>query len=209
MIPSDSRVSLSGVDVSRETEARLGQLVELVRKWTAHINLVSAKSLSEIWDRHVLDSLQLFKFLPGGTRHWADLGSGGGFPGLAICIVAKEHMPMMKVTLVESDLRKATFLRTVVRELDLSAVVKAVRIEAAEPLMADVLSARALGPLNQLLTFSERHLAEAGICLFPKGRQVKQEIDAARLNWHFELTSYPSTTDPEAQILRVENIRHV
>lgn len=207
-MPSTSHMLLPDLVVSRETEAKLRHLVSLVEKWNPHINLVSTGSLGEIWPRHVLDSAQLFHHLPLGARHWADLGSGGGFPGLVICILAQEFAPQLRMTLVESDQRKATFLRTVARELKLSAEILTTRIQETAPLEADVLSARALAPLTELLQYSRLHLANSGIGLFLKGRTVNQEIAVARQSWHFDLASLPSMTDPEAQILRIENIIH-
>lgn len=209
MTASGETLLLPGQNVSRETEARLRHLVKLVEKWTTRINLISAKSIDHIWTRHILDSLQLFRFLPTGATHWVDLGSGGGFPGLVISIVAEELAEDLRVTLVESDQRKAAFLRTAAMDLGLLVDIRTTRIESTEPLGADVLSARALGPLPQLLGYASKHLSASGVGLFLKGRSVAQEIDAARLDWRFDLIAYPSKTDAEAQILRIENIIHV
>ena len=200
---------LPGLNVSRETEATMRRLVELVAKWTTHINLISSKSLDDIWTRHILDSAQLFRYLPVGAKHWGDLGSGGGFPGLVIGIVALELAPELRMTLIESDQRKATFLRTAARELKLRVDVRTSRIEKTQPLVADILTARALGPLPQLLSHAQRHLSASGIGLFPKGRTADQEIAAAKQNWRFELTTHASMTDVGAQILRIEKIFHV
>jgi 16S rRNA (guanine527-N7)-methyltransferase len=200
---------LPGLNVSRETDAGLRRLVDLVVKWTVHINLVSSSSISDIWTRHVLDSAQLFNYLPAGANHWVDLGSGGGFPGLVVGVIAKELAPGLQLTLVESDQRKATFLRSAARELDLSVDVQTTRIELASPLCADILSARALGSLTQLLGHAKLHMSTTGIGLFPKGRTANQEIEIARRNWRFDLTSHASMTDEDAQILRIENILHV
>ena len=200
---------LPGLNVSRETEAELRRLVELVVKWTVHINLVSSSSIGDIWNRHILDSAQLFNYLPAAANHWVDLGSGGGFPGLVVGVIAKELAPGLRLTLVESDQRKATFLRSAVRELNLSIDVQTTRIEFTNPLCADILSARALGPLTQLLGHAQLHLSTTGIGLFPKGKTANQEIEVARRNWHFDLTAHASMTDEYAQILRIEKILHV
>lgn len=203
MIASPARDSL---DVSRETAERLDRFAALVAHWTARINLVSRASLAEIHTRHILDSAQLFDLAPAGWRHWADLGSGGGFPGIVIAILARDRCPGARVTLVESDQRKAAFLRTAVRELDLPADVRAARAGDLPPLAADVLSARALAPLADLLPLALCHLAPGGIALFPKGRRAGEEVAAARRNWRFEAESLPSLTDPEARILRIGGI---
>jgi len=194
-----------GLDVSRETRERLQAFAGLVGKWTQSINLISAASLPDIWDRHIIDSAQLF-LLVDDFQHWADLGSGGGFPGIVIGILAMEHMPNARITLVESDQRKAAFLRTAIREAGLSSQVRTDRIEMLPPLGADVLSARALGPLETLLGHASRHLAPDGTALFPKGRIAATEIAAARANWGFDIARCPSITDPEAAILRIKGI---
>lgn len=206
---SDRDALLAGIDVSRETEVLLCRFVDLVEKWTARINLVSGNSLVDIWTRHVLDSAQLYRFVPDGAQHWADLGSGAGFPGLVICILSRDRPEVLHMTLVESDQRKAAFLRTAARELGLAPKVIAARIEHIQGLQADVLSARALGPLAQLLNHADRHLSKTGVALFPKGRSAAAEIDRARRDWRFDLRSYPSMTDAEAQILQIGNIAHV
>jgi 16S rRNA (guanine527-N7)-methyltransferase len=200
---------LADVGVSRETEAKLKAFADLVARWTPRINLVSVASLAEIEDRHILDSAQLLAYAPLGWSHWADLGSGGGFPGIVIAILAAETAPAARITLVESDQRKATFLRTAIRELGLTAQVQTARAETLAPLSADVVSARALAPLAQLLPLALRHLALGGRALFPKGRRAQDEITEARRDWRFGLTTHPSRTDPEARILQIEGIAHV
>jgi len=200
---------LGGLDVSRETYDRLKTYEALLRKWNPAINLVSRKTLDQAWTRHFVDSAQIFSFAPGNARHWADLGSGGGFPGMVIAILAAEKRPQMRVTLVESDQRKATFLRSVARETGIAAEVIARRIEEVPPLGADVLSARALAPLTQLLGFAERHLCPGGIALFPKGAGHRAELDEALETWRFDVQKTPSRTEPGAVILRIGGIARV
>jgi 16S rRNA (guanine527-N7)-methyltransferase len=196
-------------DVSRETSERLSRFADLLRKWNPSINLVSRTTLESLETRHILDSAQLFDLKPAAARHWVDLGSGGGFPGLVIAILAAEKAPTLRVTLIESDRRKATFLSTVARELDLKQVrVLAERIETAPPQDADVVSARALAPLPDLLAYAERHLVPGGIALFPKGAR-HDESDDGLASWRFEVQKFPSTTDPEAVILKLGAIARV
>jgi 16S rRNA (guanine527-N7)-methyltransferase len=195
-------------DVSRETEAALQAFAALVARWNPTINLVAPSTIPTLRDRHISDSAQLFALAQPGWTHWADLGSGGGFPGIVIAILARDTSAT-KVTLVESDQRKATFLRTAIRDLGLNAQVHATRAESEPPLNADVLSARALAPLPQLLPLALRHLAPGGRALFPKGRRAADEIVTARRDWHFTLTEHPSQTDPEGRILQIEGIAHV
>jgi 16S rRNA (guanine527-N7)-methyltransferase len=196
------------LDVSRETRDRLTALLALVEKWTRRINLVSAGSLEDGWRRHVVDSVQVHRAAPP-ARHWADLGSGGGFPGLVVAVMEAERATPARVSLVESDARKCAFLRAAVRELGLGAEVVSARIEDAPPLGADMLSARALAPLDRLLGYAARHLAPEGLAVFPKGARWREEVQAAERNWSFSLEAIPSITDPEAVLLRIGGISGV
>lgn len=193
-------------DVSRETLDHLEAYAALVRKWNPKINLVSKASLPDLWERHIVDSVQTVR-IPNCNGHWVDLGSGGGFPGIVAAILGigqEAHF-----TLVESDQRKSAFLRTVIRELKLNAKVETARIEEIASLEADILSARALSDLDQLLGFAERHLKPGGSALFPKGAKWREEVAQAKRNWAFTLTPIPSKTDPEAAILKIEDIERV
>lgn len=203
------RLVLAGLDVSRETSHRLESLTALLLKWNPAINLVAKSTVADAWTRHILDSAQIYRLAPEVVAHWADLGSGGGFPGLVIACLAKELDPQRKMTLVESDQRKATFLRQAARQLDLSVTVLAQRIEEIPALQADVLSARALAALPQLCTFAHRHLASDGLALFPKGAQYRAELTDAGREWQFDLNVVPSETDPAAVILAMKAIAHV
>ncbi len=198
----------AGLNVSRETEALLAVFSALVIKWNIAINLVSKTTIDQIWSRHILDSVQVFEY--GATaNHWVDLGSGGGFPGIVVAILAKQRAPYMQVTLVESDQRKATFLRQASQALGLGANVISDRIEAIAPLAADVLSARALAPLPKLCAFAVRHLAADGIAIFQKGKSADAEITEARKDWHFSYSSHKSVTDSAAVVLVLKGIAHV
>jgi 16S rRNA (guanine527-N7)-methyltransferase len=156
-------------DVSRETLTRLETYAALLTKWTRRINLVSAASLPDLWHRHIADSAQLLAFRPP-ARLWLDLGSGAGFPGLVVAILT----PDLHVRLVESDQRKCAFLRRVAEDTGTTVDIVPCRIETLPPQSADVISARALAPLTQLLAHAEKHLAPDGIGLFPKGRTVSE-----------------------------------
>jgi 16S rRNA (guanine527-N7)-methyltransferase len=197
------------VDVSRETFERLEAYVALMKKWNAAINLVSPGTISDIWTRHILDSAQIYGLAPENPNIWCDLGSGGGLPALVVAIMAKDANPNLSVPCIESDLRKATFLRTVARELDLKLTVRSERIEKADPQNADVLSARALAPLNTLCGFAEQHLKPGGVAIFPKGENYRQEIDEALESWSFQLDTYPSKTHPNAVVLKIKEISRV
>ncbi|MEZ5911129.1 MAG: 16S rRNA (guanine(527)-N(7))-methyltransferase RsmG [Paracoccaceae bacterium] len=199
----------SPMDVSRETQARLGTFEALLKKWNPAINLVSASTLPEFHKRHILDSAQLFSLRPADARRWVDLGSGGGLPGLVVAILAADAAPGMETVLIESDARKAAFLNTVIRELSLSARVICGRIEAVAPQSGDVVSARALAPLDRLLGYGARHMAPGGTALFPKGANHEAEVAMALETWTFSLQKYPSMADPRAAILKIGDITRV
>ena len=195
-----------GQNVSRETFGRLETHAALLRKWNPAINLVAGSTLGDLWARHMLDSAQLFDLAPDTARVWADLGSGGGFPGMVVAILAAETRPKLEMILIESDLRKATFLRTVARETGLTARVIPARIEDVPALGADVVSARALASLDKLLPLAERHLAPGGVALFQKGATHRAEVAEALARWRFTVHNHPSQTDPQAVVLRIGEI---
>ncbi|MEP5731257.1 MAG: 16S rRNA (guanine(527)-N(7))-methyltransferase RsmG [Sulfitobacter sp.] len=195
------------LNVSRETSDRLDVFVELVQKWTKSINLISKSSLPEIWERHIVDSAQLHELAPD-SGHWVDIGSGGGFPAIVIAILSLDS-GTRTMTLIESDQRKAVFLRTAIRELELNAKVIADRIENIESLNADILSARALADLTALLEHGERQMAPHGIALFPKGANWKNEVEDARNQWSFGVEHIKSKTNPKAAVLKVKDITRV
>ena len=201
--------TVAGLDVSRETFDRLKHFQTLVEKWTPKINLIAKGSVPDLWERHIVDSVQVWAFAPKKWTCWADFGSGGGFPAILMSIVAAEKSPDARFVLVESDQRKSAFLRTAIRELGLNAKVISDRIEAVEPLAADVISARALASLDKLLEFSEMHRNSNTICLFQKGKTVDQEIIEAKRNWRFDYDLHPSITDPLSKLIEIKDFERV
>jgi 16S rRNA (guanine527-N7)-methyltransferase len=196
------------LDVSRETVEKLVVFQKLVEKWNPAINLISKSKISDLWERHILDSAQLIRFCPANRTHWCDLGSGGGFPGIVIAILAEARFPDLRLTMVESDRRKSVFLGQAVRELSLTARVEALRIEAIPPLKSQVVSARALASLKDLLPLVQRHTAADGLAILPKGMNAQQEIADAREDWSFEVEEHKSLTSHEATILILKDIVH-
>ncbi|MGB1034272.1 MAG: 16S rRNA (guanine(527)-N(7))-methyltransferase RsmG [Primorskyibacter sp.] len=190
-------------------EPDLKQYAELLLKWSKKINLIANSTYQTVWDRHIQDSVQLFHVKQDWTGHHVDLGSGGGLPGIIIAILAKARGCDLRTTLVESDRRKAVFLQTVIRELRLSATVLCARIETAEPQQADILTARALSNLPQLLEYSEKHRKPDGVSIFPKGAAWQTEVDRATLHWKFEMTAHQSATNAESRILKIGRISRV
>lgn len=196
-------------NVSRETLERLNLYESLLKKWNPAINLVSASTLPQVWTRHFTDSAQLWQLRPASAALWLDLGSGGGFPGLVIAAIAAEQAPKMRVGLVESDARKASFLAQAGREMEISPEIHITRAESLPRQGADIVSARALAPLDKLLGLAHRHLSGAGICLFPKGKNSASELTRARKYWTFETEETPSVTDPGGKILKIGGLGRV
>lgn len=195
--------------VSRETLDRLEAYKNLVLKWQKSINLIAPNTISDIWDRHFEDSLQLAECTPE-PRTWIDLGSGAGFPGLVLAICLTEHNEGM-VHLVESNNKKAAFLRSVISETGARAKVYPIRIEAAfkEIAFADAISARALAPLDQLLKFARPWVAANPQleCWFHKGVGYLEEVRIARGNWDFDLLEHQSRVKDGSVILQIQNPR--
>jgi 16S rRNA (guanine527-N7)-methyltransferase len=188
--------------VSRETWERLDGFVALLLKWQGTTNLVAPSTLAEIWTRHIADSLQLLTVVPN-ARTWIDLGSGGGFPGLVVACVMADH-PGARIDLVESSQKKSAFLREAARALRVPAVVHARRIEdfvGATTQSFDVVTARALAPLEKLIGYASPLLKTGAIGLFPKGQDVAAELTAASKSWTIEADLVPSVTDPLARIV--------
>lgn len=201
--------ALAGLDVSRETIDNLEEFGELLLKWNKSINLIAKSTVPDIWDRHICDSAQLINMAPEGVNNWLDVGSGGGLPGIVVATILKEQQPNAVVTMVESDQRKATFLRTAVRVLNLNSKVIAERAENVLPAGTDVLSARALMPLSGLCKLAERHLQPNGKMIVLKGRTSQEEVDEARKSWHFDVVAHTSLTDNEAKVLEIGKLKRV
>jgi len=185
-------------DVSRETSDRLAGYLDLLAKWNRRINLVGASTLQDPWRRHILDSIQLTRYLPAPAGTFVDFGSGAGLPGVPLAIVASTWT----ATLIESDARKAAFLQEAKRKLGLKTTVLNSRIESVDPCGADVATARALAPVADLVRYARRHLTPNGHCLFLKGRNADRELTESVRTMIVSLDSFASTTDPSASVLR-------
>lgn len=196
---------LRDLDVSRETEERLTIFVALFQKWAKAINLVAPSTLSEVWNRHIVDSAQIYALRPG-ARIWADLGSGGGFPGIVTGILLA-GIGDGWVHLVESNNKKAAFLRTAILETGARASVHAIRIEQAPTVIehCDAISARALADLDLLFEFglpwAERN-PDLSFFLH-KGRDYQREVDKALGRWRFDLVKHASVVEPDSVVLEI------
>jgi 16S rRNA (guanine527-N7)-methyltransferase len=207
---SDRDRALALCPVSRETADRLDSIVALLEKWQRTINLVAPATLPQVWTRHVADSLQLVP-LAGEAKRWVDLGSGGGFPGLVVAAVLAER-PDADLTLIESDSRKAAFLREAARIAELPATVLPARIEQVAPRIAagvEVVSARALAPLPKLLPLAEPFIAQGALGLFLKGQDVDNELTEASKSWNVEASIVESRTDRSGRILIVRKANRI
>jgi 16S rRNA (guanine527-N7)-methyltransferase len=196
------------MSVSRETLDRLEIYADLLKHWQGKINLVAPSTIADLWERHFVDSAQIWTYAPPGVQKWVDLGSGAGFPGLVVATLARESNPDMAFTLIESDARKGVFLRTVVRELGLNATVLTSRIEVTKSQAADIVSARALAPLDRLLGYAYPHLNANGVCIFHKGARFVEELEQAKKVWSFDVTHQVSQVDRKSAVLILSGIRH-
>ncbi|MGA7790108.1 MAG: 16S rRNA (guanine(527)-N(7))-methyltransferase RsmG [Xanthobacteraceae bacterium] len=206
-LADDRARALSITPVSRETEARLDRFAGLLLEWQRHSNLIAPSTEPILWTRHIADSLQLMALAPDATI-WADLGSGGGFPGLVIaCAIAEKRGA--KVHLVESVQKKARFLAETARILGVPAEVHAERISdfvKHAPDRVDVVTARALAPLGKLLAEASPLLKTGTVGLFPKGQDVAVELTEAAKCWNIQATLAPSRTAPNASIVVVRSL---
>ncbi len=205
---ADRAAALALVPVSRETEARLDRFVGVLKAWQCHTNLIAASTESTLWTRHIADSLQLIALAPD-ARIWADLGSGAGFPGLAIgCALA--DTPGTRVHLVESNQKKASFLREAVQATGAPVQVHALRIDAFVKGTADhidIVTARALAPLPKLLDIAYPLLKRGAVGLFPKGQDVGAELTEAAKCWNIDAALIPSRTDPRSRIIVLRGLK--
>jgi 16S rRNA (guanine527-N7)-methyltransferase len=203
---ADRARALALVPVSRETVARLDRFAALLVEWQSRFNLIAASTASQIWTRHIADSLQLVGLAPK-ARKWADLGSGAGFPGVPIACALAEQADA-EVHLIESNNKKAAFLREAIQATGAPAVVHAERVVDFSKRFRgelEVVTARALAPLPKLLSIAYPLLKTGAEGIFPKGQDVEAELTQAAKCWSIQASLVPSRTDPKS---RVVLIRH-
>jgi 16S rRNA (guanine527-N7)-methyltransferase len=187
-----------------ETLSRLKVYAGLLKKWQRAVNLIGKSSLDDLWVRHVADSLQVSDAVPE-ARHWLDLGSGAGFPGLVTAIKYAQD-PSALVHLIEADRRKCAFMQTVARETSAAAIIHCGRIEDVLPAITekiDAVSARALAPLAMLIGYAENFIAQGAVGVFPKGKHFADELTASLTVGKYLITTIASHTDPEARLVLV------
>ena len=203
----DRAEALRLVPVSRETTERLDRFVALLLEWQAQINLIAPSTLSEIWTRHIADSLQLLEVIPD-AKIWVDFGSGGGFPAIPVACALAET-PGAKVHLVESNGKKAAFLREAIRLLHLPAQVHDERVEnfgESWDSSTDVVTARALAPLKTLCDQAFPLISKGAVGLFLKGQDVVTELTEASKYWTLEASTVPSKTSPTGCIVVIRSL---
>jgi len=191
--------------VSRETLATLQAYVGLLTQWNRRINLISPNTLGDVWRRHLLDCAQLFRLLPRpATAVVVDIGSGAGLPGLVLAA-----MGAGQIHLVESDQRKAAFLREAARIMDVTVTIHACRAETIRGLAADAVTARACAPLDQLIDYAESFLTKRTVCLFLKGATASEELAEAEHRWAMTVESIASIAEPGGVILKLTELHRV
>jgi 16S rRNA (guanine527-N7)-methyltransferase len=203
----DRERALGLTPVSRETLTRLDRFTALLLEWQRRVNLIAPSTAPTLWTRHIADSLQLLALAPD-ARIWADFGSGAGFPGLVIACALAETVGA-RVHLVESNQKKAAFLREAASATGAPATVHAIRVAdfvKAPPEPVEVVTARAVAPLSELLAASYPLLKRDSLGLFPKGQAVEVELTEAAKCWNIKATLVPSRTDPKARIVVVRGI---
>jgi 16S rRNA (guanine527-N7)-methyltransferase len=193
--------------VSRETFERLQAFEQLFLKWNRSINLAAPSTLDDVWRRHILDSAQLARIAPAAKR-WVDLGSGGGFPGLVLGFLLAERAGA-SIDLVESNRKKASFLQSIIGQFGLPARVLAKRIDDSYSLVSEpeIVTARALAGLPDLLDLSAPWLSKGARALFHKGRDYRTEVEESAHRWAFDLVEHSSMTDPHGVILEITDLR--
>jgi 16S rRNA (guanine527-N7)-methyltransferase len=210
--PLSAEAFRAAANVSRETLERLERYAVLLEKWNRAINLVARGSLIDIWRRHMLDSAQLWPLLPaarGRPRRILDLGSGAGFPGLVLAIMGVPERTV-EVHLVESDEKKAAFLREAARIAEAPVTLHIQRIESLAPFPVDAVTARACAPLPRLLDYAAPFLGDyqpgavAPLGLFLKGRDLDRELTQVPEKWKMRVDLISSRTDPAARIVRIK-----
>jgi 16S rRNA (guanine527-N7)-methyltransferase len=204
---ADKTAALALISFSRETEARLDRYLALLREWQAKTNLVAPSTLPHLWTRHVADSLQLRKLAPS-AKTWADLGSGGGFPGVVLACALAET-PGAMVHLIERNGKKAAFLREALRVTSAPGLVHAAGIEDTVdrlPAPIDCVTARALAPLHQLIGFAEPLVRKGAKALFLKGQDVEAELTEATKYWNIHPNLHSSLTGGQGWIVELDRI---
>lgn len=196
-------------DVSRETFLKLKLYETLLKEWQQKFNLVSNSSIEDAWNRHFEDSVQLFKYVPENAKLMYDFGSGAGFPGMVLAIMANEKTPYLKIKLIESIGKKTLYLNEVKNKTNTNVEIINDRIENLKAEKADVITSRAMASLTQLLEYTKKFCTTKTVCIFPKGKKFQDEIDEARKKFKFDCRIHDSEVSSEGKVLVISNISKI
>ena len=204
----DVVAELNKYNVSRETICKLQKFAELLSAWNNKMNLVSKKSLDDVWERHILDSVQLIKYIPVDTKILLDIGSGAGFPGIVLAILLQEKYPSAKVILVESITKKTMYLKDICHQLALSSVeILNQRIENTVFKKVDVITARAVASLNVLCGYISKISNKNTTILLLKGKSYVQEELEAAPHWQYSSKIHPNLYSADGVVMEIKNVR--
>lgn len=198
---------LKKYNVSHETIDNLKTFQNMVLKWNEKFNLISKSSADNIWERHILDSVQLFQYIDKKDKSLYDFGSGAGFPAVVLAIISKKLLPNLKITLIESIGKKATFLTEVNKALNLNMIILPERIEKLTLPITDIITSRAMASLDKLLLYAKPFCNKNTKLLFLKGEKWQEEIKTAKQKWCFDYQSFSSETSEKGRVLLIKNIR--
>ena len=193
--------------VSHETFLKLQTYLSLLKDWQEKFNLVSNSSLDDAWNRHFLDSAQLFKYVPETAKTLVDMGTGAGFPGMVLAIIANEKTPYLNVVLVESILKKTMYLKEVAEKTQTKVEIVNGRIEEIKNKKFEVITSRAMTSLDKLLSYAMPFFKKETICIFPKGKKYAEELSEAHKKWQFKCRIEPSEISDEGKILIISNLK--
>ena len=195
------------LNLLKKSEQDIEKYINILSVWQKHVNLISKNTLKNIYERHILDSAQLFDLIPSDTKILMDIGSGAGFPGMVLGILNKAAgFPIKQIILVESDTKKSTFLQEVNRQLALNIQIRNERIEKINNIKADVITARAFAELNQILSLCHQIVSRETILILPKGSTVEQEIKNNKITC--KINKLKSFTNSDSFILKVEDVQY-
>ena len=197
---------LEKYNVSHETIEQLKLYLSLLQEWQSKFNLVSKSSLEDAWNRHFLDSAQLFQYIPQSAQTLVDFGSGAGFPGMVLAIMAKEKTPYLKISLVESIKKKTMYLNEVSCQTDTQVNIINDRIENLKKTKFDVITSRAMTALKDLLLYAAPFCHDKTVCIFPKGKNYALELSEAHKIWHFKCHIEANEISDEGKILIITDI---
>ena len=193
-------------NVSRETFDKLKHYQSMLIEWQDKFNLVSSSTLEDAWNRHFLDSAQLFSLIPNQAKILYDFGSGAGFPGMVLAIMANEKMPNLQVSLIESTTKKTLYLNAVKAETNTNVTILNDRIEKLRLPQADVITSRAMASLTELLGYAYRFCKKESLCIFPKGKKYAEELAEAHKHWKFKCQIIASSQSDEGKILVITDL---